>query len=123
MTKRIWNVCLRSRIAVLGLFFTLAIVSNTFAGGSSAEIARWQQQAKNVSIVRDDWGIAHVTGKTDADAVFGAIFAQAEDDFNRIEVNYLNSLGRLAEAEGPSAIWSDLRQKMFIDPIELKKYY
>ena len=123
MTKRILNVCLRSRVAVLGFCVSLAIVSNTFAGGSSAEFAAWERQAKSVSIVRDDWGIAHVTGKTDADAVFGAIYAQAEDDFNRIEVNYLNSLGRLAEAEGSSAIWSDLRQKMFIDPAELRKYY
>jgi len=87
------------------------------------ELAVWQQQAQNVTIIRDDWGIAHVYGKTDADAVFGAIYAQAEDDFNRIETNYLNSIGRLAEAEGESAIWSDLRMKLFIDPEEMKKLY
>lgn len=85
------------------------------------ELTRWEQQAKNVSIVRDDWGIAHVTGKTDADAVFGMIYAQAEDDFNRIETNYLNAMGRLAEAEGESAIWRDLRMKIFIEPENLKK--
>ncbi|MEZ5426820.1 MAG: acylase [Pyrinomonadaceae bacterium] len=85
------------------------------------ELARWERQAKNVSIVRDDWGIAHVTGKTDADAVFGMIYAQAEDDFNRIEVNYLNAMGRLAEAEGESAVWRDLRMKIFIEPNVLKK--
>src|SRR5512140_3578771 len=79
--------------------------------------------AANITITRDDWGIAHVKGKTDADAVFGAIYAQAEDDFNRIETNYLNSIGRLAEAEGKSAIWSDLRMKMFIDPVEIKARY
>ena len=50
--------------------------------GASGEVAKWEAQAKNVSIVRDDWGIAHVTGKTDADAIFGMIYAQAEDDFN-----------------------------------------
>src|ERR1700733_10888830 len=78
-------------------------------------------RAGNVTIIRDDWGIAHVFGKSDADTVFGAIYAQAEDDFNRIETNYLTSLGRTAEAEGERAIWSDLRQKMFIDPDVLKK--
>ena len=88
-----------------------------------ADLARWQKQAANVTITRDDWGIAHVKGKTDADAVFGAIYAQAEDDFNRIEVNYLNSLGRLAEAEGESSIWSDLRQRLFIDEAELKQNF
>ncbi len=74
-------------------------------------------------IKRDDWGIPHITGKTDADAVFGMIYAQAEDDFNRIEVNYLTSLGRLAEAEGESAIWQDLRQRLWIDSVALKADY
>ena len=79
--------------------------------------------AANVTIVRDDWGIAHVTGKTDADAVFGMIYAQAEDDFNRIETNYLVNLGRLSEAEGDKTIWQDLRQRLFIDPAVLKADY
>lgn len=92
-------------------------------GASRSEMLRWERQAKNVAIVRDDWGIAHITGKTDADAIFGMIYAQAEDDFNRVETNYLNSMGRLAEAEGEPAIWSDLRMKIFIDPDDLKKKY
>src|ERR1700738_1527252 len=78
---------------------------------------------ERVTITRDDWGIAHVKGKTDADAVFGMIYAQAEDDFNRVETNYLTSLGRLAEAEGASAMWKDLRQRLFIDPEKLQADY
>src|ERR1044071_8529323 len=78
--------------------------------------ARWKQEAQNATIVRDTWGIPHVFGKSDADAVFGVIYAQAEDDFNRIETNYLNALGRLAEAEGEREIYRDLRMKLFIDP-------
>ena len=88
-----------------------------------ADVARWEQEAKRVSIIRDDWGIAHVYGKTDADAVFGAEYAQAEDDFNRIETNYLNALGRLAEAEGERAVYQDLRQQLFIDPDTLRALY
>jgi len=84
---------------------------------------RWARQAQNVTIIRDDWGIPHIYGKTDADAVFGLIYAQAEDDFNRIETNYLNSMGRLAEAEGESAIYQDLRMKLFIDPDSMKAKY
>src|SRR5467141_623004 len=87
------------------------------------DLARWQRRAQNVTIIRDDWGIAHVYGKTDADAVFGMEYAQAEDDFNRIETNYLNSLGRLAEAEGESALFTDLRQRLFIDPESLRGEY
>src|SRR5512138_350416 len=110
------------KLPLRALLPVLAVASAAIAFQPS-EAARWEQQARGVTIVRDDWGIAHVYGKTDADAVFGAIYAQAEDDFNRIETNYINAMGRLAEAEGESAIWRDLRMKIFIDPAELKKDY
>ncbi len=85
--------------------------------------SEWERHARNVEIIRDDWGIAHVYGKTDADAVFGMIYAQAEDDFGRIERNYLLSMGRLAEAEGEGEIYRDLRMKLFIDPADMKAKY
>jgi acyl-homoserine-lactone acylase len=87
------------------------------------EAARWRREASAVSIVRDEWGIPHMFGRSDADAVFGAMYAQAEDDFHRIEHNYLVALGRLAEADGESATYSDLRQRLFIDPDELRRAY
>ena len=87
------------------------------------EATTWKRRAQNVEIIRDDWGIAHVYGKTDADAVFGMIYAQAEDDFNRIERNYLLSMGRLAEAEGQGEIYRDLRMKLFIDPADMQTKY
>jgi acyl-homoserine-lactone acylase len=89
----------------------------------NAEAARWEREAASVTITRDDWGIAHVYGKTDADAVFGMIYAQAEDDFHRVEANYINGMGRLAEAEGQGKIYQDLRMKLFIDPQALRKEY
>jgi acyl-homoserine-lactone acylase len=88
--------------------------------GSPPEPARWRAEASRVTITRDDWGIAHVHGKTDADAVFGMIYAQAEDDFPRIEANYLTNLGRTAEAEGEKAIWQDLRARLYVSETELK---
>jgi acyl-homoserine-lactone acylase len=87
---------------------------------TKAEVARWERQAKNVTIYRDTWGVPHVHGKTDADAVFGLLYAQAEDDFNRVELNYINALGRLAEVEGEAEIWRDLRMKMFITPQDMQ---
>lgn len=87
------------------------------------DLPRLKARAAAVSITRDDWGIAHIHGKTDADAVFGMAYAQAEDDFNRVETNFMTSLGRTAEAEGEKAIWADLRQKLFIDPAVLKADY
>jgi len=114
---------LRLALCALPVATLLAFSLIGTARADTGEQARWQQKAQAVTITRDDWGIAHVHGKTDADAVFGMVYAQAEDDFNRVETNYLNSLGRLAEAEGESALWSDLRQQLFIDPVELKKLY
>src|SRR5687767_8609227 len=103
----------------------LALAAGGCAAGATpeGEIARWEARARNVTITRDDWGIPHIRGKTDADAVFGLIYAQAEDDFNRVETNYLNSMGRLAEAEGETAIWRDLRMKLFIDPDTMRARY
>jgi len=88
-----------------------------------AEVARWNQEARRVTIIRDDWGIAHVYGKSDADAVFGMIYAQAEDDFNRVETNYINAMGRLSEAEGEPQVYRDLRMKLFVNTDTLKAEY
>ncbi len=101
----------------------LALCVAATVQASTPDAARWQREAQAVTITRDDWGIAHVHGNTDADAVFGMAYAQAEDDFNRVETNYLNAMGRLAETEGESAIWQDLRMKLFIDPVTLKALY
>lgn len=106
---------------VFALILSLSAASISFS--QNQDLARWQQHARSVTITRDNWGIAHVHGKADADAVFGMIYAQAEDDFNRVETNFINSQGRLAEAEGESAIWQDLRMKLFIDPAKIKGDY
>jgi acyl-homoserine lactone acylase PvdQ len=110
---------------ILSLRLVLLAASASLAvhAAQSPDLARWEQQARNITILRDDWGIAHVYGKTDADAVFGMEYAQAEDDFNRVETNYINAMGRLAEAEGESKIYQDLRMKLFIDPEVLKTQY
>ncbi len=105
------------------LVFAAATVAFALPPAGDQETSRWEHEARNATIIRDDWGIAHVYGKTDADAVFGMIYAQAEDDFNRVETNYINSMGRLAEAEGESKIYQDLRMKLFIDPNAAKEQY
>jgi acyl-homoserine-lactone acylase len=101
----------------------LCLFAATVVAAAPDPSERWRRHAQDVTIVRDTWGIAHVYGKSDADAVFGAIYAQAEDDFGRIERNYLNGLGWLAQAEGQSAIYNDLRERLFIDASQLKNRY
>ena len=107
------------------ILFILIVTCTSLSAraAQNPEVTRWEDEAQNVTIIRDDWGIAHVYGNSDADAVFGMEYAQAEDDFNRVETNYINAMGRLAEAEGESKIYQDLRMKLFIDPEALKKQY
>jgi acyl-homoserine-lactone acylase len=107
------------------LFVALLCISAAVyaRGAAPAQNQRWQQRAEHVRIIRDNWGIAHVYGKSDADAVFGMTYAQAEDDFNRIERNYLNGLGWLAQAEGEAAIYGDLRERLFVDADRLRQQY
>src|SRR3984885_15747716 len=112
-----------SAATLLGVALLAAALVCPGLAAASPETQRWQQQAHAVTIVRDDWGIAHIRAATDAEAVFGLIYAQAEDDFRRVETNYLNALGRLAEAEGESAIYSDLRQRLFVDPRRLQQEF
>ncbi|MEM6346429.1 MAG: penicillin acylase family protein, partial [Bacteroidota bacterium] len=82
------------------------------------ELARWQTHAQNTTIIRDDYGVPHIYGKTDADAVFGLLYAQCEDDFHRVERNYVWAIGRLAEVEGEEALYSDLRARLFMTQAE-----
>ena len=105
------------------LLLCLAAGVHAAGAAASAESARWDNHARNVEIIRDNWGIAHIYGKSDADTVFGAIYAQAEDDFNRVERNYLTGLGWLAQADGEAALYGDLRARLFVDSDSLKQQY
>jgi acyl-homoserine-lactone acylase len=90
---------------------------------SSNEVSKWEQQAKQVTITRDSWGIPHISGKTDGDAVFGLLYAQCEDDFKRVELNYIEKLGRLAEVRGETVLYDDLLLQLLIDSTDAKNDY
>ncbi len=106
------------------IWWALALASAPLlAKAPPTESQRLAARAADITIIRDGLGIAHVRGAKDADAVFGMIYAQAEDDFPRIERNYLVSLGRLAEAEGESALWQDVRQRLWVDHSQLQAQY
>src|SRR4051812_32368256 len=98
----------RSHLSVLIAAISLAASLAPQRANAQSDAARWRQRAAAVTITRDDHGIAHVRGATDADAIFGMIYAQAEDDFNRVETNFINAMGRLAETEGEAAVYQDL---------------
>src|SRR5690349_22923916 len=90
--------CSESKLLLL-LIAGVVFPAFTLGADADPDIARWQRETRGVTIIRDQWGIAHIRATTDAGAVFGAVYAQAEDDFNRVETNYINAMGRLAETE------------------------
>ncbi|HET9054802.1 MAG TPA: penicillin acylase family protein, partial [Cyclobacteriaceae bacterium] len=106
---------------ILSLLCFILIISA--CSSKTDEQTRWETHKANVTIIRDDFGVPHIYGKTDADAVFGLLYAQCEDDFNRVERNYLWATGRLAEAEGKSQLYSDLRANLFMTQDEAEYYY
>jgi acyl-homoserine lactone acylase PvdQ len=100
------------------LQLVLAIYSSSFLSAqtlSPEELNRCEAEARDVTIARDTWGIPHIYGKTDANAVFGLLYAECEDDFPRVEKNYLEMLGRQAEAYGESFLTTDIMMRLVYD--------
>ena len=109
------------------IYFALSSIVSfwliSFSTFSQQELVRWESRAKEVEIIRDDFGVPHIYGKNDADAVFGLLYAQCEDDFRRVERNYLWAMGRLAELEGEKELYSDLRAQLYMTTPEAQKAY
>jgi len=97
---------------LLLILFPFQLFAQNF---SAKEIANWKHQASHVTIIRDNYGIPHIYGKTDADAVFGLLYAQCEDDFKRVEMNYIEKLGHMAEVKGEKELYTDLLIRLVID--------
>ncbi|MEJ7625649.1 MAG: penicillin acylase family protein [Ferruginibacter sp.] len=107
----------------LCILFLLLPFTGICQANNKAEIIRWELQAKQVTVIRDNWGIPHIYGKTDADAVFGLLYAQCEDDFKRVEMNYIEKLGRLAEVKGEKELFNDLLIRLIIDSADAVEDY
>lgn len=110
------------RIALIVLTLLIVCTQYTLAQQSipsqpytAAEVSRYTKQAQQVKIIRDKWGVPHIYGQTDADAVFGLLYAQCEENFMRVERNYIEMMGRLAEIEGEGQVFADLQMKLIYD--------
>lgn len=105
---------------ILCILLPLQLFAQTF---SKEETIRWEKQSEQVTIIRDNYGIPHIYGKTDAYAVFGLLYAQCEDDFKRVELNYVEKLGRLSEIAGEKDLYNDLLNRLVIDTAAAIKDY
>ncbi|HEV3251693.1 MAG TPA: penicillin acylase family protein, partial [Puia sp.] len=117
------ETCLYFRGMGLLFFHILISVFSQAQQFSAQEISRYQKRAKNVTIYKDNWGIPHVYGKSDADAVFGLLYAECEADFKRVEKNYLEMLGRQSEAYGEAYLLNDLQIRLIEDSSDAIKDY
>lgn len=105
---------------LLFLFFPFFSFAQQF---SSREIAAWEARAKRVTVIEDNWGVPHIYGKTDADAVFGLMYVQCTQNFSRVERNYLEIMGRLSEIEGEKRLYEDLQMRLIYDSVAAKEDY
>jgi acyl-homoserine-lactone acylase len=92
-------------------------------GSPKVQDEKYREQAGRVTIIRDRWGVPHIYGKTDADAVFGLMYAQCEESFERVERNYLEVLGRMAELEGEAYLYQDMQMKIIYDEQAAKQEF
>ena len=104
---------------LLSFFIPSFVFSQTF---TSQEINKYEAEAQQVTIMRDNWGIPHIYGKTDADAVFGLLYAQCEENFEKVEENNLEMMGRLSEI-GKAGLYDDLQMRLIYDSSAAIKDY
>ncbi|MBB1287261.1 penicillin acylase family protein [Flavisolibacter sp. BT320] len=104
-------------------FFLLLPLYSLAQKPTDQQIKSWQAQAKRVTIVEDTWGIPHIYGQKDADAVFGLMYIQCSQNFPRVERNYLEIMGRLSEIEGESRLYEDLQMRLIYDTAAAKEDY
>ena len=94
--------------------FVIAVCLLSATGQGIAADAK--SLAGSVTIHRDEWGVPHVYGPTDAACAFGLAYAQAEDFFWQIEDTYLQAIGRYAEVVGQPGLPSDVLMRLFEVP-------
>jgi acyl-homoserine-lactone acylase len=110
----------KSLTALFILLLPVLVIAQKF---TPAEISRYQQQAKTVTIIKDNWGVPHIYGPTDASVVFGLLYQQCEENFQGVERNYLYQLGRQAEADGAGVLYTDVQLQMITDTAYAIKAY
>ena len=99
-------------LLLFGLLFPFpAITSRADEGVTSAV-----QLSKQVTIHRNDRGVAHILGDTDEATILGAGYFQAEDFFWQSEDTAIQAIGRHAEVLGEKGLQTDLLTRCLQSP-------
>ena len=75
-----------AKAVITALFLLLILPISKAQPNSSYPDNQFQTiNPENVTIVRDQWGVPHIYGNTDAEAAYGLAYANAEDDFKTMQ--------------------------------------
>jgi penicillin amidase len=109
-----------NRLLVTTFFVLFVCHLHVVANQDEESLARL---ARSVTIYRDTYGVPHVFGRTDESTVFGFGYAQAEDNFWRIEENFIRALGRASELYGERTLDGDrLNRALEIPKLAREEY-
>ena len=79
---------------LLGVIALLLVASLFWEPVTATQFGAPPARKYDARIVRDEFGVPHIFGKTDADASYGLAYAHAEDDFPTIEEVVAMTRGR-----------------------------
>lgn len=112
-----------SPASLIALFFSLTIPALAIAQASDLWLERAQSMAATVTITRDEFGVPHIAAPTDEAAVFGFVYARAEDEFAYVERSIIASLGRLSETMGEEAVsWDRFVRSLEVPQTARREY-
>ncbi|MFB0494372.1 acyl-homoserine lactone acylase PvdQ [Mucilaginibacter sp. OAE612] len=113
-------VTIKANFIIISMFLPALVFAQKI---NQKEIKREKTLAKSVTIIRDNWGVPHIYGKTDAAVVFGLMYTQCEDNFKGIERNYLYQLGKQTEVDGETNLYTDVQLQLIADSADAIKDY
>lgn len=100
-------------IAILGAMGGLLYLQTPCPPKPDAETVREAAAAYDARIIRDEWGVPHIFGKTDADASFGFGYAHAEDDWKHIQESLMGARGMTSQYKGKDSAPQDYLFDLF----------
>ncbi len=122
ITTMLKALCMNLFRCFIALVFVLTMyVAVAEAREPASDQQRIEEMAQSVTIRRDEWGVPHITGPSDASVAFGMAYAQGEDYFWQVEDSYIQSIGRYAEIVGSAGVPGDVMNRMFEIPQRAKE--
>ena len=90
----------RGAVALVGVLVLAVAVLATWEPYFARPAAATESRIYKAEVVRDEWGVPHIYGATDADTAYGVAIAHAQDDFFTLQDVVAMSRGRYGAIAG-----------------------